>query len=162
MFCNIKYEIEILDILGTGNLYEMVLRKYDKIVSAKRWMYDFSLCVRAADYEAAEKMFSDEATGFGTWTKKMEGLHALRMQQWENVWSSTKYFAFDLDDSSVLLSSEEGASQCVVTAGWSSIGLSGVRDFARSGCATVVLTERNQQDWLAIHTHFSLNPKGVL
>lgn len=139
-----------------------MIQKCDQIESAKRWMYDFSLCVQSRDYEAAEKMFSDEATGFGTWTKKMEGLQALRIEQWENVWSSTKDFAFDLDDGSVLLSREEGASQCVVTAGWSSIGLSGGREFVRSGCATVVLAERTQQGWMAIHTHFSRDPKGIL
>jgi hypothetical protein len=139
-----------------------VIQKCDQIESAKRWMYDFSLCVQSLDYEAAEKMFSDEATGFGTWTKKMKGLHALRIMQWEKVWSSTKDFAFDLDDGSVFLSREEGASQCVVTAGWSSIGLSGGREFVRSGCATVVLAGWNQHRWVAIHTHFSRDPEGVL
>lgn len=134
----------------------------DQVESVRLWLHDFSVCVQSRDYQAAEKMFSSDASGFGTWTKKMTSLKELRMEQWEKVWPATKDFTFELDDISVLFSSEEVVSQCVVTASWNSTGMLDGREFPRSGCATIVLENQKNQHWRAIHTHFSQSPKGVL
>lgn len=127
----------------------------------KLWLEGFARCVRECNFSDAEAMFCPDATGFGTWTKKMNGLDELRKMQWENVWTSTQDFEFDIEDCSILFSGNEGLRRCVVTATWRSVGLSLGKQHPRDGCVTIVL-EKRASKWVAIHSHFSQSPKGVL
>lgn len=133
----------------------------DLLTAVKDWLEEFAGCVRNKDFTRGELMFFPDATGFGTWTKRMGSLYELREQQWRNVWPNTEGFKFDLEHAQVMELSDNIKLNCVALVSWSSIGIEGGTKFEREGCATIVLMSCNGV-LKAKHTHFSQTPTGRL
>ena len=122
------------------------------------WLGAFAETVRTIDYEGAEPTFDRDAIAFGTVGRMMIGRDVLVESQWKRVWGVTEGFAFDLD--AARCGSDGNLGWVVAT--WSSTGRR-ARDgahFERHGRATFILQHRDDR-WVALHSHFSLNPRGV-
>jgi len=118
------------------------------------WLRRFEVCVRERRYEEARTFFSDTVLGFGTNVRKAVGLKELEGRQWRVIWEASSDFRFDLDE--LVLVGDEHLR--VVALPWTSIGYDAERrPFQRPGRATIVLARR-EDAWLAVHTHFSLDP----
>lgn len=117
------------------------------------WLEEFAAAVRAVDYERGKTMFAPEVVGFGTYAGMRVGLDALVDGQWRNIWGVTRGFTFRLDELHLGISGD----QAWVAAPWDSEGQRDGAWLDRPGRATIILERRNEQ-WLAIHTHFSLYP----
>lgn len=132
----------------------------DHQAAAREWFARLSAACAAVDYEAGRRIFADDVASFGTKADIVVGLGPLQANQWEGIWPNIADFKVDLD--SVRGGGDGDSAWGIAT--WNSTGFheSG-ETFARPGRATVAL-ERRQTDlapegeWLAVHTHFSLNP----
>lgn len=127
-----------------------------------QWLTTFASYVRDVDYESARPLFHNEVLTFGTHRDVMSGLDIWVNSQWDNVWPRTSDFAFDLENTEVLLSTD-GAMATVITP-WGSTGYhSNGTSFDRPGRATMVF-HRDSADgggqWVCVHSHMSLN-RGV-
>lgn len=130
----------------------------DKRQQIEKWLTDWELCIRKADYKSARNLFAPNVFSFGTHTLVADGLSALEKQQWRHIWSVTSGFHFDIP--SARLAWSEDHSVVIVMVCWSSTGYDNTKSpFIRNGRATIVLTcQVNSLSWRAIHTHFSLAP----
>jgi ketosteroid isomerase-like protein len=127
----------------------------DEIHVLETWLREMQGCVRAVDYDRAEKIFADDVVGFGTFEGMATGRQALRAAQWSHVWPAIRDFTFRLDQ----LRSGVEDSLAWGACPWDSIGrLAEGAAFSRPGRMTVIL-ERRAGQWLAVHTHFSLFPQ---
>jgi ketosteroid isomerase-like protein len=119
------------------------------------WFLELQACVRAVDYERAERIFAPDVVGFGTFTGVAAGRANLRREQWSHVWPNIRTFAFRLEELRGGMAGDLAWAICP----WDSLGTrADGSTFARPGRATVIL-ERRDGRWLAVHTHFSLYPQ---
>jgi len=130
-----------------------------KIASVHDWLSRFAECVRAVDYAAARPFWHSDIVVFGTYRELVRGLTAWTETQWDNVWPRTDGFAFDLENTAVLASTD--GTMATAIAPWTSTGfhLDGTR-FERPGRATIVLMCQPDGRWLGVHSHMSLQ-RGV-
>jgi ketosteroid isomerase-like protein len=118
------------------------------------WLLEMQACVRAVDYERAERVFAPDVVGFGTHEGIARGIKTLRAAQWQNVWPHIREFTFRLADLQWSADGDLAWAACL----WDSIGQRpDGSTFARPGRMTLILARREGK-WLAIHTHFSLFP----
>ena len=118
------------------------------------WFRELQACVRAVDYDRAERIFAPDVVGFGTYAGVAAGRPTLRREQWSHIWPHIRDFTFRLDE---LRGGAEGDLAWAICP-WDSLGLrTDGSTFARPGRATVILARRDGR-WLALHTHFSLYP----
>jgi len=118
------------------------------------WLTRFAACVRAVDYAAARPFWHPDIIVFGTYQELIRGLGRWTDTQWDNVWPRTEGFAFDLDNTAVLVSADH--SMATVIAPWTSTGFhpDGAR-FDRPGRATIMLARQEDGRWLGVHSHMS-------
>lgn len=118
------------------------------------WLDEMQACVRAVDYDRAERIFAPDVVGFGTYASMVHGLKNLRTEQWRHIWSDIREFTFRLDELQCGVEGDLAWAACA----WDSVGYrSDGTAFPRPGRMTVIL-QRREGKWLAIHTHFSLFP----
>jgi ketosteroid isomerase-like protein len=126
------------------------------ILDIQRWLSEFASCVRDERYDDALSLFAAEVVAFGTVAAHVVGLEALEREQWRKVWPVTRGFDFELSTLQVF---GDGAL-VVVGVPWSSVGYdTSGNTFERSGRATIVLSSENGQRLVALHSHFSLDPR---
>lgn len=122
---------------------------------AHDWLLAMQSHVRAVDYHGARALFRDDVVGFGTYSGVLTGLDQLLTGQWRHVWGTIRDFTFRVAE----LHAGGDGDLLWVACPWDSQGThpdsSGT--FNRPGRVTVVLT-RDDNRWLAAHTHFSLYP----
>ena len=123
----------------------------------RAWMIRFAAAVRSVDYTRGRKMFDDEVASFGSINEILEGLDELETKQWRNVWGCTRRFEFDYET----LRCEVHGDMAWAMALWSSQGVNADGWFDRHGRCTFVF-HRIGDRWLAVHSHFSMNPKPTL
>lgn len=121
------------------------------------WVQQFGAHVAAVDFEGARTLFADDVIAFGTWSEVLDGREELEAAQWRKVWPTIEDFAFDLDATRAIVSTDRG--QAAVVAPWSSTGFSpDGAPFDRPGRATFVLRRTGaEQEWRCVHSHFSLS-----
>lgn len=120
----------------------------------KEWFRAFEARVRAVDYAGARPLFAEEVVSFGTFGTILVGRQELETGQWRHVWSRIRDFRFRLDQLTWGAAGDLAWAVCL----WGSEGLrEDGSTFPRPGRATVILRRQNDR-WLAIHTHFSLEP----
>ena len=115
----------------------------------------FAEAVRSRDYDAGQGLFDDNVFSFGTYSNKLEDLHALTENQWKPVWSVTRNFHFHLGT----VRCEILGDHAWVAAVWQSEGQAGDGEWHdRIGRATLIL-HWQKEGWKATHSHFSLQPE---
>lgn len=120
------------------------------------WLRGFSHAVRSIDYESGRRFFADEVVGFGSVAERCDGLENLESRQWRKVWGVTTEFEFNLETVSAKI---EGDFAWAASS-WQSYGKTNSGEpLLRRGRCTFVFQKRNEQ-WLAVHSHFSLEPKA--
>lgn len=120
------------------------------------WFKQMEDCVRRMDYAGARPIFSRDVLGYGTFGSILRGIEALQKEQWENVWPKIRDFTFRLEE--LDWDSEENLAWGACP--WDSLGVRpDGATFQRLGRVTVVLRRQAGGEWVAIHTHFSLNPQ---
>ncbi len=125
-----------------------------EIESVRDWLEGFAAAVRARDYELGRTFFANEVVGFGSVAKRCDGLQDLEKNQWRNVWGVTTGFEFDLDSS--IINRDEAMAWAACS--WQSFGKpTNGEPLLRRGRSTFVFRKENQR-WLAVHSHFSLEP----
>ena len=118
------------------------------------WFSTLERCVRAVDYTTARGIFAPDVVSFGTRADLVSGLDSLQENQWSGVWPMIDGFTFDLGQ--LVTGADGGLAWGAVP--WTSMGFhEDGSSFVRPGRATVTFARREGR-WLAIHTHFSLNP----
>jgi len=119
------------------------------------WLKGFSKAVRARDYESGRRFFTEEVIGFGSVAERCDGLQNLELRQWRKVWDATTGFEFDYDSSIV----DTEGSMAWAACSWQSFGkTSDGEPVLRRGRSTFVFRRENDR-WVAVHSHFSLEPK---
>ncbi len=132
----------------------------DHPAAAREWFARLSAACAAADYEAGQRIFADDVASFGTKADIVVGLGPLQANQWEGIWPNIADFRVDLDS---VRGGGDGDSAWGIAV-WNSTGFDeNGEPFVRPGRATVALERRRTDaapdgEWLAVHTHFSLNP----
>lgn len=123
------------------------------------WLTRFAACVREVDYAAARPFWHPDIIIFGTHQELVRGLAAWTDAQWDNVWPRTQDFAFDLNNTAVLVS-PDGLMAVAITP-WISTGFhpDGSR-FDRPGRATITLARQPDGRWVGVHSHMSLE-RGI-
>ena len=118
------------------------------------WFDRFGSCCAAGEYTEARELVADDVLSFGTKADIVQGLDHLQSNQWEQIWPRTADFDIDLDGARAFGTDELAWGMAT----WTSTGYDESGDpYHRPGRVTVVL-ERRDGAWLAVHTHFSLNP----
>jgi ketosteroid isomerase-like protein len=120
----------------------------------RAWLAEMERCVRAEDYAGGRAIFAPDVVAFGTRGARLAGLEATERDQWRRVWGAIRGFTFLVDQLAWGTSGDVAWLACPWTS--EGFGPDGV-PFARPGRMTVVL-ERRAGRWLAVHSHFSLNP----
>lgn len=132
----------------------------DHLFAVREWFRRLSGACAAVDYAAGERIFAQDVASFGTKADIVTGLERLRSNQWEGIWPNIAHFQIDLDS---VQGGGDGDTAWGIAV-WSSTGFDENGDpFDRPGRSTVVLERRKTEsnpggEWLAVHTHFSLNP----
>ena len=128
--------------------------------AVKEWFARLSAACSAVDYEAGRRIFAPDVASFGTKADIVFGARPLQKNQWEGIWPNIE--GFEINMSSV--HGGGGGTTAWGISTWTSTGFeeNGER-FHRPGRATVVLERRKTErapegEWLAVHSHFSLNP----
>ena len=141
---------------------------HEPLEAVREWFARLSECCARVDYAGARAIFSPDVASFGTKADIVSGLDLLQKNQWEGIWPNIANFRVDL-------SSVRGGGRADLAWGiavWASTGFhEDGTAFDRPGRATVVLERRPEvphagtkgpgravHAWLAVHTHFSLNP----
>jgi ketosteroid isomerase-like protein len=131
-------------IITTSNASEAV----------QQWFAMLSRYCAAKDYESTRSIFAHDVASFGTKADIVTGLNRLQANQWEGIWPNIEDFKVDLDN--IVSGGSEAMAWGIAT--WTSTGFhEDGSSYHRPGRATVVI-ERKGDTWLALHTHFSLNP----
>jgi len=84
------------------------------------WLNHFAAFVRDVDYASARPLFHSEVLAFGTHRDVIASLEQWVSSQWDNVWPKTTDFAFDIDQTQILMADD--ASMATVIAPWNSTG----------------------------------------
>ena len=123
--------------------------------AAREWLLALQDCVRRVDFGAGRRLFAEDVVAFGSRAGTLlHGLDELETQQWSGVWPNIRDFTFALDQ----LDCRAENDVALVVVPWTSTGYrADGTSFDRPGRATVVVAHRGD-DWLAVHTHFSLTP----
>ena len=125
-----------------------------EVESIQSWLKGFSKAVRAVDYETGRTFFSFFFVGFGSVAQRCDGLANLEKNQWRHVWGVTTGFEFDFDSLAVNVDGNMAWAAC----SWQSFGKAATDEpFLRRGRSTFVFRRQGNQ-WLAVHSHFSLVP----
>ena len=120
----------------------------------REWFERLGRYCAEVDYASARAIFAPDVVSFGTRAEVVSGLSALQSNQWEGIWPNISDFKIEAGS---IKSGGEGRHAWGV-ATWTSTGFDREgRPFPRPGRATVAL-ERRRDEWLAVHTHFSLFP----
>ena len=120
----------------------------------RAWLAEMETCVRSVDYARGRTIFAPDVVAFGTRGTRLDGLEATERDQWRRVWGTIRGFTFLVDHLVWGRSGDLAWLACP----WTSEGFGpDGAPFARPGRMTVVL-ERRDGRWLAVHSHFSLNP----
>ena len=126
----------------------------DLSAAVREWYARFGACCAAVDYESARSMFAADVMSFGTKAELVSGIDRLQENQWQGIWPNISDFTIDRE--SIRWGGDEQIAWGIAV--WTSTGYDEAGDpFHRPGRATVVL-ERRDGVWLAVHSHFSLNP----
>lgn len=132
----------------------------DHLQAAREWFARLSAACAAIDYEAGRRIFADDVASFGTKADIVVGLGPLQANQWEGIWPNIAEFRVDMES---VRGGGDGDSAWGIAI-WNSTGFDeNGGSFERPGRATVALERRRTRaapdgEWLAVHTHFSLNP----
>lgn len=140
----------------------------DPLEAVREWFARLSECCARVDYAGARAIFAPDVASFGTKADIVSGLDLLQKNQWEGIWPNIANFRVDLSS----VRGGGGGDLAWGIAVWSSTGFHEEgKPYDRPGRATVVLerrpevthsgttgTGRAARSWLAVHTHFSLNP----
>lgn len=140
----------------------------DPLKAVREWFARLSDCCARVDYAGARAIFAPDVASFGTKADIVSGLDLLQKNQWEGIWPNIANFRVDLSS----VRGGGGGDLAWGIAVWSSTGFQEEgKPYDRPGRATVVLerrpevtharttgTGRATRAWLAVHTHFSLNP----
>ncbi len=119
------------------------------------WLKHFAAAVRKRDFAAGRALCHSDICSFGTVVFRAAHLDDLEANQWQIIWNSTRDFDFDYASADAIVDS----SLAVLLTTWHSAGADASgNEFERRGRATVVL-QRHGGQWLAVHTHFSSQPK---
>ena len=119
-----------------------------------KWFSEFGMCCKSRDFSAARKLVSPQVCSFGTKVDLVTSLNELEEQQWKNIWPLMEEFEFLLKK---LIANGQGDFAWGITP-WHSVGFDADgNSFNRPGRATVIL-QKFEENWLAVHTHFSLLP----
>lgn len=122
---------------------------------ALAWLAEMERCVRTEDYARGRGIFAPDVVAFGTRGARLVGLDAIEQDQWRRVWGTIRNFTFQTDQ----LASGATGDLLWLACPWTSEGVSADGlPFSRPGRMTAVLQHRDGR-WVAIHTHFSLNPE---
>lgn len=122
----------------------------------QNWLKGFSQAVRSRDYDMGRHFFALDVVGFGTVAERCDGLENLELRQWRKVWDVTTGFEFDLDSAIV----NQDGNMAWAACSWQSIGKNAADEpILRRGRSTFVF-RRDGEQWRAIHSHFSLEPKA--
>ena len=126
----------------------------DPQTAVREWFARFGACCAAIDFASARELVAPDVVSFGTKAEVVSGLDPLEANQWHGIWGNITDFRIDL--AGVTARGEGNTAWGVAT--WTSTGYDEAgAPFPRPGRATVAL-ERRDGRWLAVHTHFSLNP----
>jgi ketosteroid isomerase-like protein len=121
----------------------------------ENWLKFFSRSVRDQDFAAGKKLFHMDSVSFGTVCPRSENLDELIARQWQVVWPNTQGFDFEYSSARATVATD----MAVVCAGWQSTGFDkNLNPISRRGRATIVLQKFAGKGWLAVHSHFSINP----
>lgn len=124
----------------------------DPETAIPEWFDEFGSLVADVAYEPAKGLVADDVVSFGTKAELVEGLDHLVSQQWMGIWPYIEDFRF-VD---VRTAPTDGGAWAAAT--WCSTGFhEDGTPFDRPGRATIAF-ERRDSCWLAVHTHFSLDP----
>lgn len=129
-------------------------------LAAREWFARLSAACAAVDYDAGRRIFADDVASFGTKADIVIGLGPLQRNQWEGIWPNIAGFRVDIDS---VRGGGDGDSAWGIAI-WTSTGFDEQgQPFERPGRATLTLEQRRTAaapdgEWLAAHTHFSLNP----
>lgn len=132
----------------------------DHLEAARAWFARLSAACAAVDYEAGRRIFADDVASFGTKADIVVGLGPLQANQWQGIWPNIAEFRVELES---VRGGGDGDSAWGIAV-WNSTGFDeGGEPFDRPGRATVALERMRTSnapdgEWLAVHTHFSLNP----
>jgi ketosteroid isomerase-like protein len=126
----------------------------DAIEAVQQWFGMLSRYCATEDYQSTRAIFAHDVASFGTKADIVTGLDRLQANQWEGIWPNIEDFKVDLDN--IVSGGSETIAWGIAT--WTSTGFhEDGNSYHRPGRATVVI-ERRGDTWLALHTHFSLNP----
>lgn len=124
----------------------------DPEAAIPEWFDEFGSLVADVAYEPAKGLVAEDVVSFGTKAELVEGLDHLVEQQWMGIWPYIEDFRF-VDVRTV---PTDGGAWAAAT--WRSTGFrEDGTPFDRPGRATIAF-ERRDGRWLAVHTHFSLDP----
>lgn len=130
---------------------------------ARAWFDEFAACVRHRDLESGRRLFDPNCSSFGTRAERLRDLDDLVSRQWSPTWTTTRGFA--AVPGTLTAQMADDGSMVVLTSQWES---DGVRPdgstFDRRGRCTIVLRkdDGSAHGFVALHTHFSLNPEADL
>ncbi|MBM85317.1 MAG: ketosteroid isomerase [Rhodospirillaceae bacterium] len=130
----------------------------EDVTSVRAWLAAWEPCVQKVDFLPARALFDDTVASFGTQMDVVEGKRALERNQWRSVWPTIDDFKWDFDGMKIGVSPDRLMAFLITT--WTSIGFKeDGSTYDRPGRTTVILSRgETKQDWLGIHTHFSLYP----
>jgi len=125
--------------------------------SLETWLKYFAQAVRDRDFDAGKKLFFAGSISFGTVCQRSENLDELITNQWQIVWPNTRDFDFEYDSARAIVTE----TTATVITGWQSTGFDREQiPQQRQGRATIVF-QKYAGNWLAIHSHFSINPTFI-
>ena len=134
--------------------YSDPITTQDPHEAVREWFERLGQYCADVDYASARALFALDVVSFGTRADVVSGLSALQSNQWESIWPNIRYFK--IEAGSIKSGGDRRHAWGVAT--WTSTGFDREgRPFDRPGRATVAL-ERRGDEWLAVHTHFSLFP----
>lgn len=109
--------------------------------------------MRNIDYDRAKELFTTNVVGYGTRTRRAQGLGELVKEQWERIWPKTCGFEFNMDE----LDFFHDAHMAHVAVTWRSYAKHFGTRMRREGRASLLLVGTNKKIKCAA-SHFSLNP----
>ena len=128
----------------------------EDVETVRTWFAEWGACVARQDYAAARAHFDESVIGFGTWMDMMDGLDRLETEQWRSIWGNISAFHHDTDTLRAGISPDRLMAFGVLI--WTSTGYhQDGTSYDRPGRTTAVLVrDRIDAPWRAIHTHVSL------
>lgn len=130
------------------------IRVEDPVQAVREWFERINENCPKLDFDSTEHIFAHDVVGFGTKASIVSGMEKLRKNQWERLWPTIRDYQIDL----TTMRGGGTDEQAWGIATWTSTGFDQEGNpFPRPGRVTLVL-ERREGAWLAVHTHFSVDP----